>query len=980
MSPASGAPGSCRAFLAAVSDRSEPVAWGEQQSVVLVSPDEWLVVESGHVDLFVVEVYAGRPRGPWTALCRLDKGDVVTGPLPGPRHRVLARRVGDAQARTVPLARVRSIVRGAAQDGTDEALVWSFCAAVESTLRKIGWGPGLGLPPREFVALSAGETVTIDAGESSRTVEELAWVTVESGEVRVGERQRHTCHAGDVLCLTRMDWLTAVRPSRLHARTTRATIDDDSVWSRVVGHLTLVLFSVDRRAERLRSDHLDRVARASDRDEAVLDDVRSGLDRFLRQQHLGTAAENELPARGHLAAVLTVLDHLGVPYADPPPHLHGSLGGDYDALGRSGWVRTREIRVDERGWGDGMGPLVGIWGVDRVPVAFLPSAGGYLVVGRGLDEPVRLTRANQFEAGRTAWIVYPTLPAGVGSLRGLFRFGLIGQRRTLSLFAVTALLVGLASVLTPVLNGRILGDFVAAANRSMIVQGSLVVMVSALVSGAFSVVQNLVVLRLQGSVTSATQTAVWIRLMQLPLRFFERYETGRLGTIVLGLKAAQEVFSGLVVTSALGLVVAVANLVLIFWVDGPLALLGLLLVLVGWVTGLVTLRLVVAIERERYRQDQRLSAMTYEMLAAVAKIRAAAAEERTLNRWSIQQRAVQSRSMASRRLQDRLGVFNTVYPFVCLGVIYVAASARGSAALPLASLLTFLTAFNLMLAAILSFTGSVLTAAPVVPMVEGLRPILQEDPEAGADRPHVGDLSGRISLRQVVFRYGEDGPLVLDGVDLDVNPGEFVAIVGPSGSGKSTIVRLLLGFANPLAGSVLFDGQDLAELDVSSVRRQCGVVLQNGALLAGDIRDNIAAGGRFRDDDLWDAAEMAGLAEDIRAMPMGLSTVVDETARGLSGGQVQRLMVARALVNRPRVVILDEATSALDNPTQQLITQATRRLNATRIVVAHRLSTVRDADRIIVLDRGRVVEQGRFDDLIATPDGVFAALARGQLS
>jgi len=233
-----------------------------------------------------------------------------------------------------------------------------------------------------------------------------------------------------------------------------------------------------------------------------------------------------------------------------------------------------------------------------------------------------------------------------------------------------------------------------------------------------------------------------------------------------------------------------------------------------------------------------------------------------------------------------------------------------------------------------------------------------------------------IAIRNISKQFGAFK--ALDDVSIDVNPGEFVAIVGPSGSGKSTVVRMLLGFAKPVSGAVLYDGQDLGELDLSAVRGQCGVVLQAGALMAGDMRANISAGGNYSDDDLWEAAEMAGLADDIRAMPMGLATVVNESSQGLSGGQVQRLMIARALVNRPRFVIFDEATSALDNPTQRIVADATRALNATRIVVAHRMSTIIGADRIYVMDGGTIVQQGTHEELMADEDGLFAQLARRQ--
>jgi ABC-type bacteriocin/lantibiotic exporter with double-glycine peptidase domain len=220
---------------------------------------------------------------------------------------------------------------------------------------------------------------------------------------------------------------------------------------------------------------------------------------------------------------------------------------------------------------------------------------------------------------------------------------------------------------------------------------------------------------------------------------------------------------------------------------------------------------------------------------------------------------------------------------------------------------------------------------------------------------------------------------VLDEVSLRAEAGEFVAVVGPSGSGKSTLLRLLLGFERPDSGAVLYDRQDLEDVDVGAVRRQCGVVLQDDRLLVGDLRTNIVGAGRYSEDEAWEAARQVGLADDVERMPMGMATYVGEGSGSLSGGQRQRVILARAMVSRPRILYLDEATSALDNRTQELVTESMRQLSATRIVIAHRLSTIRDADRILVMDAGRVVESGTYDELMQA-GGLFRELAERQLA
>jgi ABC-type bacteriocin/lantibiotic exporter with double-glycine peptidase domain len=265
-----------------------------------------------------------------------------------------------------------------------------------------------------------------------------------------------------------------------------------------------------------------------------------------------------------------------------------------------------------------------------------------------------------------------------------------------------------------------------------------------------------------------------------------------------------------------------------------------------------------------------------------------------------------------------------------------------------------------------------------VPRFDRLRPLLIEPVELGERRNAPGDLSGALELGQVTFRYVAAGPPVLKQVTIEVQKGEYIALVGPSGSGKSTIFRLLLGFERPESGTIFFDGKAIDMLDITAVRRQIGTVLQNGKLASGSLYENICGGSQLSLEQAWEAARLAGLDADIEAMPMGMHTVIAEGMNTLSGGQRQRLMIARALVHRPRILLFDEATSSLDNPTQAIVSASLARLNITRLIIAQRLSTVRSADRIIVLVGGEVAQTGSFDELSVAP-GVFADFARRQL-
>jgi ATP-binding cassette subfamily C protein len=305
--------------------------------------------------------------------------------------------------------------------------------------------------------------------------------------------------------------------------------------------------------------------------------------------------------------------------------------------------------------------------------------------------------------------------------------------------------------------------------------------------------------------------------------------------------------------------------------------------------------------------------------------------------------------------------------------------ADGVVSLSTGAFLAFHAAFFQFLAAALALSSAAVSVLGIVPLFERARPILETLPETSAATAEPGSLTGHIEISHAFFRYRPDTPLVLRDLSLSVRPGEFVALVGASGCGKSTLFRLLLGFERLDSGAIHFDGRDLAGMNPQAVRRQIGVVLQNGQLQTGDIFENIAGTRPLTIDDAWAAARLAGLEDDIRAMPMGMHTVVSEGGGGLSGGQRQRFMIARAIASRPRILLFDEATSALDNLTQAIVSRSLERLEATRIVIAHRLSTVVKADRIFVLEAGRVVESGSYAELIAR-EGLFAKLAQRQLA
>jgi NHLM bacteriocin system ABC transporter ATP-binding protein len=391
-------------------------------------------------------------------------------------------------------------------------------------------------------------------------------------------------------------------------------------------------------------------------------------------------------------------------------------------------------------------------------------------------------------------------------------------------------------------------------------------------------------------------------------------------------------------------------------------------------------------QRRQEELDGDINSLTVELINGVAKLRVAAAEERAFAAWAKQYSQRAKLQSGIKRVDDSLSVFNEALPLISsvlmfwFAILFIEmAEAKGNpSGLTAGTFLAFNAAFTIFISGAIDISNTLTDILEIVPLWERARPIVQSELEADPKKADPGRLQGRIALEHITFRYREDGPLTLDDVTIHAEPGEFVAIVGPSGSGKSTVFRLLLGFETPLSGTVYYDGQDLAGLDIQAVRRQLGVVLQNVRISSAPIFDSISAGALVTLDEAWEAARMAGFDADIKVMPMGMHTVISEGGTNLSGGQRQRLLIARALVLKPKIILMDEATSALDNQTQTIVTDSLDRLNATRIVIAHRLSTIRNADRIYVVEAGRVVQVGTFDELVEQ-EGLFARLVARQL-
>ncbi|MFD5592654.1 NHLP bacteriocin export ABC transporter permease/ATPase subunit [Streptomyces griseorubiginosus] len=900
----------------------------------------WLVV-SGAVDLFAVDA---EQQGHWHHLGRLEPGALLLGPVAGPQHTLVARPLRDCVVHRIGL---RELYEPA------HTQTWSY-----DEYGNPQYVPPTTSPLEYALALGVGRSLSIlfqapmaDERAAAPTDDDVFWMQVPPGSVQYGSLYGADA-AADLLM-------------------------DPAVWQSMVDQQYRLLTTLDRWIEQLERTHETRTAAGIKAGEAV----RAQADRTLlasigRSKRRATAAD----ADASYAACRLVADAAGITLAE-----NGHSGTESDRLdpveriALASRVRIRSVRLDGSWWRDDVGPLVGHRALSGAPVALLWRRGGYVAVhpATGRETPVEKDNAEEFEP--RAVMFYRPLPDRKLSPLGLVRFSMRGTGGDVTNLLLSGLVTVAIGALVPIATGKVLGEFVPKAQTGLIVQVCLAVMVSGVVTAAFMLLQNLTMLRLEGRIEATLQPAVWDRLLRLPTRFFTERSTGELASQAMGISSIRRMMAGIGPTVAQSVTVGAMNLGLLFWYSVPMAMaaIAMLVVIAAGFLGLGLWQ--VRWQRRLVVLGNKLNNQAFQTLRGLPKLRVAAAENYAYAAWA-------SEFARSRELQQKVGriknlttVLGSVYLPLCTLLMFMllAGPARGS--MSAAAFLTFNTSVTMLLTAVTSLTGACVSAVAALPLFEEIKPVLEAQPEVRTASTRPGPLTGALEARRLSFRYSDDGPLILDDVSFEIRPGEFVAVVGPSGCGKSTLLRLLIGFDRPLSGSVLYDGQDLAALDQSAVRRQCGVVLQHAQPFTGSILDVICGTEPYTPEEAMAAAAMAGLAEDIQRMPMGLHTIVSGSG-AISGGQRQRLMIAQALIRRPRILFFDEATSALDNDTQRTVIESTKALNATRIVIAHRLSTVLDADRVIVMENGKVAQQGPPAQLLADTGGRLHELVRRQLA
>lgn len=657
-----------------------------------------------------------------------------------------------------------------------------------------------------------------------------------------------------------------------------------------------------------------------------------------------------------------------------------------EPIARASRLRYRKIIFTPEWWKYDGGPVIGFLGDERKPVALLPTGKGYDIVDPDKRVREHLTPEVRDEINGDAYMLYRPLPDRMRRMADLVPFVIKGKINDLFFIGLMALLTTLLGMLTPRITGSLVDTAIPSADRAFLYQLAAALFVAGIGAAVFMYIQVMTTVRTSLHMENTAQSTLWDRLLKFSPRFFRQYSSGDLQIRVNAVSEISRELSVAAIRPLFSGVMAMLNWLLLWYYSWDLAKIalwmGLAILLTVLLVGTIVKRLSVLL----YDVEGQYHGLVIQLIGSVAKIRVSGSELRAFNHWLRKYTQQLKLVLKIQQWKDLMTTINNV--LIPIGTAFIFWKAveitidlhiGHEDRISIGDFVAFNTAFALYLTGWTNLTNAVVDVLNTGSKIERIEPIVKAEPEVSEIASDPGRLSGHIAVENVSFRYVQDGPLIIDDISLEINPGEYVAFVGASGSGKSTILRLLLGFETPEYGRVLYDGQDLAGLDLLAVRRQIGTVLQEGRLNAASILNNISNNSRVTHAEVLEAIADAGMEGDVNRMPMGLHTMISEGGSNLSGGQRQRLLIARAMILRPKIVMFDEATSALDNKTQDIVSQSLDRRNVTRIVIAHRLSTIQQADRIYTIDKGRFVQQGTFQELGEKP-GIFQDLMARQMA
>ncbi len=944
----------------------------------LSAPQFVWYIEQGAVDLFIEErseigTYAAPQH-----LLHAEAGRLVPSVEPNTENTTLsvtAKGLPGTMLRQIPIDRLNDLDHQALADQID-----AWVKDVSTMLSRYDSGA-----TRADTQVSQGQSQTVGAGVIS-TGREVAWITgmtpgtclylglLDASDGLVG---------GDselILPLVRDTWARITEPQELTIQSSRTLADS--------GRLLPALAQFHSSA--LSLERLNRTL-------AVVDRVNLERSRISKRQTDETGARHDLydlygvsddeGADASDTALADTLRAIGehediefkIPSRGDSAEFSEHLFGILDASG----VRARRVnlRDDEKWWLNSSGAMLAFRKDDDRPVALLPGwLGHYHEVCPAENQKIRINSAHAKSLSSEAWLFYRPLNSESTNFDDMLRLACRGLSGYFARFLVTGFIGGLITLLPALILGFIVDEAIPNGETNLLYTAGAALCVIAVLGAALHVLQGMALMRLEGHATSRAEAALWDRLLRLPPSFLQGYSAGDLTMRGMTFQALRDVVQSALANGVLAVVFLLPAFLIVFLYD---AMLGTIAVSFGLLSLIITVilgwRQIAPYSRMRLAM-QNLTGRLFQLINGISILRLEGAEGSAFAVWARGYRSQKVAEMKYQSIDQHVQAMSAAIPFLAGAVILAAVALPDREPLSIGDFLVVYTVFMVYQGAVARLGASFSGIASMLSAGDQIRPFLDESPEVSTEGELVEVLTGDIRLDHVSFRYEDNSPLILDDVSIQIRPGEFVAITGESGAGKSTLFKLLLGALKPTNGAVYYDKRDLRHLNIKQVRRKIGVIPQDIQLQPDDIWDNIVGGREnVTGQDAWDAARLAAIDREIMAMPMKMMTSVGAGIGVTSGGESQRILIAQALVENPRILLLDEPTNWLENESQAKIMDNLAQLGATRVVIAHRLSTLQHVDRVYVLQKGSIVEQGSFSELMEI-DGVFRGLVNRQLS
>ena len=660
-----------------------------------------------------------------------------------------------------------------------------------------------------------------------------------------------------------------------------------------------------------------------------------------------------------------------------------SIPNDWDkklpSLMDNSGIAYREVVLHYKWQKEDCGILVAFWKENNFPVALIPHKNGYKMFDPQTMSWQKVTSKVTEKFSPNAYCFYNLFPDKEITPKSLLRFALKQfDKHDLISLAILTFAVSVTSLFFPMIMGFILDEAIPLSqHNSMFTVGAFLLMFLP-AQFIFYIMQMLIQVRIETKTCSTLQTAVWHRILHYKTSFFRKFSVGDLVSRINNTGKIQRVLQENFLVIIFSLFLMVINSAMMIFYNVKISLIIFFISSI-WLIFMIPLNSsLLKLQSEITNHNGQMSGFLLQLIKGISKIQASSNEYTLFSRWAAFFTPILKKEQKKYFLQSKMQRQYLLMQSFAIVTVYYLVSKKVNL-FSAGQFAAFFTALSFFLAAMWEFYEGIVKCLTVAAEVKRIEPIFKETPQICGVSAPPGTLSGAIDVQHVTFRYSQGSPAILKNISLSIKPGEFVAFVGSSGCGKSTLMRLLLGFETPESGCIKVDGQDLATLDSKMVRKQFGVVLQNGKLLPGDVYSNIAGGiADLPMEEAWKAAELAGIADDIKEMPMGMFTQISDSGGNFSGGQRQRLLIARAIARKPKILLFDEATSALDNKTQALVSQSIEKLNATRIAIAHRISTIKNADKIFVFSKGGIEETGTYEELM-NAQGTFYQLAKRQM-